>query len=148
MERVLRRLLILSILSGLLAPALLAVDYVVVFDESPTARIYDANTLQLLGSPMVGPNGLRAFGIPDPTNPSVLLKIYVVTRDSVVILSPSPPFSVLATRSPASPLDSGRRVILTRDGSKLLIFVDDFLQVTTVRLTTHWRAATDCSSIA
>ena len=103
MERVLRRLLILSILSGLLAPELFAVDYVVVFDESSTARIYDANTLQLLGSPMVGPNGLRAFGIPDPANPSVLLKIYVVTRDSVVILSPSPPFSVLATRSHGQP---------------------------------------------
>ena len=129
MERVLRRLLILSILFGLLAPALLAVDYLVVFDESSTVRIYDANTFQLLGSPAVGPNGLRAFGIPDPTNPTTLLKIYVVTRDSVVILSPSPPFNVLATRSTAAPLDSGRRATLARDGSKLLIFVDDFLQV-------------------
>ena len=125
----LRRLLILSILFGLLAPALLAVDYLVVFDESSTVRIHDANTLQLMGSPAVGPNGLRAFGIPDPANPSALLKIYVVTRDLVAILSPSPPFSVLATRSTARPLDSGRRVMLTRDGSKLLIFVDDFLQV-------------------
>ena len=75
MERVLRRLLIFSILFGLLAPALLAVDYLVVFDESSTVRIYDANTFQLLGSPAVGPNGLRAFGIPDPTNPTTLLKI-------------------------------------------------------------------------
>ena len=74
MERVLRRLLIFSILFGLLAPALLAVDYLVVFDESSTVRIYDANTFQLLGSPAVGPNGLRAFGIPDPTNPTTLLK--------------------------------------------------------------------------
>ena len=129
MERVLRRLLILSILSGLLAPALPAVDYLVVFDESSTARIYDANTFQLLGAPMVGPNGIRAIGIPDPTNPSVLLKIYVVTRDSVVILSPSPPFSVLATRSTAGEVDSEQRAMLTRDGTKLLIFVDDFLQI-------------------
>ena len=129
MERVLRRLLILPILSGLLAPALPAVDFLVVFDESSTARIYDASTFQLLGAPMVGPNGIRAIGIPDPTNPSVLLKIYVVTRDSVVILSPSPPFSVLATRSTAGEVDSEQRAMLTRDGTKLLIFVDDFLQI-------------------
>jgi uncharacterized protein (TIGR03437 family) len=129
MERVLRRLLIFSILCGLLAPALLAADYLVVFDESSTARIYDANTFQLLGSPAVGPNGLRAFGIPDPANPAALLKIYVVTRDSVLILSPSPPFSVLATRSTAVPLESGRNIMLARDGSKLLMFADDFLQV-------------------
>ena len=88
MERVLRRLLIFSILFGLLAPALLAVDYLVVFDESSTVRIYDANTFQLLGSPAVGPNGLRAFGIPDPTNPTALLKIdgYPVDSGSPNIL--------------------------------------------------------------
>ena len=142
MERVLRRLLILSILSGLLAPALLAVDYLVVFDESSTARIYDASTFQLLGAPMVGPNGIRAIGIPDPTNPSALLKIYVVTRDSVVILSPSPPFSVLATRSTAGEVDSEQRAMLTRDGTKLLIFVDDFLQIFDTLNPTHPSATT------
>ena len=91
---------------------------------------------------MVGPNGIRAIGIPDPTNPSALLKIYVVTRDSIVILSPSPPFSVLATRSTAGEVDSEQRAMLTRDGTKLLIFVDDFLQIFDTLNPTHPSATT------
>jgi uncharacterized protein (TIGR03437 family) len=127
----LRRALLL-----VLAPAAAqAANYAFVFHGAQsTVSIYDADTMQLVGSPSVGPGARRAFGAPDPSNPTQFLKFYVVTGNSVVVLNPQPPFSVRATLPlsgsvPVSPNPAA----LSPDGQRLLVLAGDTVHVINTR---------------
>ena len=107
-----------------------AIDYLVVFHQGATVSIYDAGTFELLGSPTVGGSAIQAVGVPDPQKPNELLKIYVVTSDSVVVLGPTPPFAVLATHPLIEPVRTGERgAVLTEDGRQLLVIGGSVLHV-------------------
>ena len=107
-----------------------AVDCLVVFHQGATVSIYDAGTFELLGSPTVGERAIQAVGVPDPQKPNELLKIYVVTSDSVVVLGPAPPFAVLATHPLIEPVRTGERgAVLTEDGRQLLVIGGSVLHV-------------------
>ncbi len=86
-----------------------------------TAEIYDADTLQLLASPNVGTGAVRAFGAPDPNNPGQLLKLYVITANTVVVLNPQT-FAIRATLNLPGALAAGPNAsALTGDGKRLLV---------------------------
>ena len=109
-------------MAGALPLPAAAADYLVVFHQGATGSIYDAGTFELLGSPTVGEGAILAVGVPDPQKPNELLKIYVVTSDSVVVLGPAPPFAVLATHPLLEPIKAGEgSAVLTEDGRQLLV---------------------------
>jgi len=86
-----------------------------------TAEIYDADTLQLLASPNVGTGAVRAFGAPDPNNPGQLLKLYVITANTVVVLN-AQTFAIRATLNLPGALAAGPNAsALTGDGKRLLV---------------------------
>ena len=85
MSRVPWSLATLVLLIVAAAPAR-AVDYLFAFHAGSTASVYDADTLTLVGTPTVGPGAVDAIGVPDPDQPGELLKIYVITLDTVATL--------------------------------------------------------------
>ena len=114
--------LLCLLIGGSLPLPLAAADYLVVFDQGATASIYDAGTLELLGSPTVGEGAIHAVGVPDPLNPNELLKIYVVASHSVVVLGPVSPFAALAIHPLIEPIKMGDgSAVLTADGRQLLV---------------------------
>lgn len=123
------------LLLGLAPVALQGANYAFVFHGSqPTVSIYDADTMQLVGSPNVAGSARRAFGVPDPANPTSFLKFYVITATSVVVLNAQPPFSVRATMPlgatvPLTPNSSA----LSPDGQKLLVAAGDTVYVINTR---------------
>ena len=122
--------LLCLLMGGALPLPLAAVDYLVVFHQGATVSIYDAGTFELLGSPTVGGSAIQAVGVPDPQRPNELLKIYVVTSDSVVVLGPASPFAVLATHPLIEPVKTGERgAVLTEDGRQLLVIGGSVLHV-------------------
>lgn len=119
MRNMLKRLLILWWLPVVLSGA----NLVFVFHGAAgTANVYNADTMELLGSPTVGAGALRAFGVPDPANPTAYLKLYVVTSNSITVLNPTPPFTVRATVPLDSPGAAGPQAAgLSPDGRRLLV---------------------------
>ena len=114
--------LLCLLIGGALPSPLAAADYLVVFDQRATVSIYDARTFELFGSPTVAEGAMHAVGVPDPLKPNELLKIYVVTSRSVVVLDPAPPFAVLATHPLLEPIKAGEgSIVLTADGRLLLV---------------------------
>ena len=121
---------LLCLLMGGAFPLTAAVDYLVVFHEGPSVSIYDAGTFELLGSPTVGGGAILAVGVPNAQKPNELLKIYVVTPDSVVVLGPAPPFVVLATHPLIEPIKAGEgSAVLAGDGRELLVIGGSVLHV-------------------
>ena len=87
-----------------------------------TASVYNADTLELLGTPPVGPGAVRAFGVPDPVSQSAYLKLYVITNSSIVVLNPTPPFSIRKTLPLDAPPPAGpQAAALSPDGRRLLV---------------------------
>ncbi len=112
------------VLALCLGPAsLLADNYVFVFHgSSNNASVYNADTMAPVGTPNVGPDARRAFGIPDPSNPGQFTKIYVVTGTQIVVLNPVPPFSIRTVLPLTGPLASGpNAAVLSGDARKLLV---------------------------
>lgn len=107
----------------LLPFSLSGANFVFVFHGSvPTISIYNADTMELLGTPTVGGGTVKAFGVPDPANPSQFLKFYLITPSTIVVLNPQPPFSVRATLSLTGNLSPATNAaVLTPDGQKLLV---------------------------
>ena len=93
-----------------------------VFHAGSTATVYDADSFELLGTPTVGSGAVQAIGVPDPDTPTRLLKIFVITTDTVVILDPDPPFAVLATLRLGAAINAGENsAMLAPDGRTLLV---------------------------
>ncbi len=126
--RLLRQLRSLFCFGLLLGVPAAVTDLLVVFGNDDTVAIHNADNFALLGTPTVAGGVLEAFGIPDPANPDKLLKIAILTKTSVVILGPEPPFPVLDVRDlVAGAADPA--AVLTPDASRLLVISGDFLYV-------------------
>ena len=104
-----RLLLCLGVLWPLALPA---DDHVFVFHAGNTATVYRAGSLALVGTPEVGPGAVAAIGVPNPEQLQSLLKVYVLCSDTVVELSPNPPFAVRDTFSLQAAIDLGERSAL------------------------------------
>src|SRR5262249_13459020 len=113
----------LLFLSWLLPAWLGAANLVFVFHGSvPTISIYNADTLELLGTPSIGGGGLKAFGVPDPANPGQFLKFYILTANSIVVLNPVAPFSTRATLPFSGTIAAATNAaVMTPDGRRLLV---------------------------
>ena len=128
--RLLRQLRFLLCFGLFLGTPAAATDLLVVFGEGDTASIHDADTFALLGTPTVGEGALRALGIPDPADPDKLLKIVILTKSSLVVLSPEPPFPVLGSSLLADGVaDPRAHAVLTPDASRLLVISGSFVQI-------------------
>ena len=83
----LRRVPLLALLvwawAGLVATA---ADYAFVFHAGVTASVFDAASLDLIGTPNVGANARQAIGVPDPANPTSFLKIYIIAAATFVVV--------------------------------------------------------------
>ncbi len=122
------RKLLLLFATLVFALPLAAADYLFVFHDDPTVRIYDAESLQLLASPALGPGAVQAIGVPDPDHRDRLLKIYLIRNNSVLVLDPQPPFAIRATLPLAfSPTVGERSAVLTPDGRELLLLTGPFI---------------------
>jgi uncharacterized protein (TIGR03437 family) len=120
----------------LLTASLEAANYAFMFHGSqPTVSIYDADTMQLVGAPTIGVGGARrAFGVPDPSNPTQFLKFYVITGNSIVVLNAQSPFLVRATLSLAGSVPSTPTfAALSPDGRWLVVAAGDTVHVINAR---------------
>ncbi len=118
MQRFLR-LLFVSLL--VVAPLRLqAASYLFVFDgDSPTATVYDAQSLERLASPAVGRRAGYAFAVADPADVRRIEKFYVVSEGSIAILNAD--FSVRGNLFLPEPLAGGSNAAaLSPDGRHLL----------------------------
>lgn len=100
-----------------------AADYVFVFyDEGTTAGVYDADTLELVASPEVGAGARQAVGVPDASDPTRLVNIYIVSSNAVRVLEPEPPFETIRARTLNSAVNAGEQpAVLTPDARRLLV---------------------------
>ncbi len=100
-----------------------AADYVFVFyDEGTTAGVYDADTLESVAGPEVGANVRQAVGVPDASDPTRFVKIYIVNDNAVRILEPEPPFATIRTTRLSQAVNPGERpAVLTPDARWLLV---------------------------
>jgi hypothetical protein len=117
-----RLLRIVSVAILLAAPArLAAASYLFVFDgASPTATVYDAQSLERLAAPVVGPRAAYAFGVPDPADVRRMAKFYVVNEGAVAILNAD--FSVRGNLFLPEPVARGSHAAaLSPDGRRLLV---------------------------
>ena len=73
-----------------------ATDYAFVFHQGSTASVYDAESLGLVATPVVGENALQAIGVPDAADPTRFVKIYIINDKAVRVLEPTAPFATVA----------------------------------------------------
>ena len=98
-----------------------AASYLFVFDgASPTATVYDAESLERLASPAVGARAGYAFGVADPADARRIAKFYVVSDGAVAILNAD--FAVRGNLFLPEPLARGSHAAaLSPDGRRLLV---------------------------
>ena len=108
-----------------------AADYVFVFyEEGVTAEVYDADTLELAATPEVGANARQAIGVPDASDPTRLVKIYVINDNAVRVLEPEHPFATIGSRALPRAVNPGERpAVLTPDARWLLVPAGNILSV-------------------
>ena len=118
-----RKLPVLFLLSFL--PVVNAASYVFVFHgDTVTASVYDAESLDLVGTPVVGRRAALAFGVTSKQAPNAFEKFYVVTHNSVVILNSD--FSARGTVFLEGMVPAAQSAAtLSPDGSRLLIASGD-----------------------
>ena len=123
MLNLIRKLPVLFLLSFL--PVLNAASYVFVFHgDTVTASVYDAESLDLVGTPVVGRLAALAFGVTSKQAPNAFEKFYVVTHNSVVILNSD--FSARGTVFLEGMVPAAQSAAtLSPDGSRLLIASGD-----------------------
>ncbi len=118
-----RKLPVLFLLS--LLPVVHGAPYVFVFHgDTVTASVYDSETLELVGTPLVGRRASLAFGVTDKQAANAFEKFYVVTHNSVVILNSD--FSVRGTVFLEGTVPATQSAAtLSPDGTRLLIASGD-----------------------
>ena len=118
-----RKLPVLFLLS--LLPVAHGAPYVFVFHgDTVTASVYDSETLELVGTPLVGRRASLAFGVTDKETSNTFEKFYVVTHNSVVILNSD--FSVRGTVFLEGSVPATQSAAtLSPDGTRLLIASGD-----------------------
>ena len=118
-----RKLPVLFLLS--LLPVVHGAPYVFVFHgDTVTASVYDSETLELAGTPLVGRRASLAFGVTDKQAANAFEKFYVVTHNSIVILNSD--FSVRGTVFLEGTVPATQSAAtLSADGTRLLIASGD-----------------------
>ena len=118
-----RKLPVLFLL--ILLPVVHGAPYVFVFHgDTVTASVYDSETLELAGTPLVGQRASLAFGVTDKQAANASEKFYVVTHNSVVILNSD--FSVRGTVFLEGTVPATQSAAtLSPDGTRLLIASGD-----------------------
>ena len=108
-----------------------AADYVFVFyEEGVTAEVYDADTLELAATPEVGADARQAIGVPDASDPTRFVKLYVVNDNAVRVLEPEHPFATIGSRTLPRAVNPGERpAMLTPDARWLLVPAGNILFV-------------------
>ena len=108
-----------------------AADYVFVFyEEGVTAEVYDADTLELAATPEVGADARQAIGVPDASDPTRFVKLYVVNDNAVRVLEPEHPFATIGSRTLPRAVNPGERpAVLTPDARWLLVPAGNILFV-------------------
>ena len=122
-----RKLPVLFLLS--LLPVVHGEPHIFVFHgDTVTASVYDSETLELVGTPLVGRRASLAFGVTGKQTANAFEKYYIVTRNSVVILNSD--FSVRGTvfLEGAVPATQSAAT-LSPDGTRLLVASGDQLVI-------------------
>lgn len=125
----LRRVPLLAMLVWAWAGAVAtAADYAFVFHSGVTASVFDATSLDLIATPNVGANARQAIGVPDPSDPTSFVKIFIINDNAVRVLDAAPPFATIANTPLPKSINFGERAgLLSPDARWMLVAAESTL---------------------